>query len=404
MNSDDEGSDDDSELGDCDDLDLFGQDELDEAEDSPPEKYLFIHPNLSSDEVIQAAVKGFCGIKVDQDVLNHFSTAEARDSLDSLVESMLGNDRGQVTFEGLPTLGFIPPHWTLAAIMACLSYWIKCSDPCERRPICPPPPVGPIGPVKPVEEPPKPEKKTLQDDSKSQWFGEDKDRIKACLAQDFLNPIHFYGFLIRCFGKDGPLRDHTSHLPLDMWSRSSVSQVTRIAHRIHGLYFCWGWPVEFPTSGHQFVYLACNVQVERRSTSWWRGARRGAALFDWLARWKPVLATFIQGGPLQGSLPEGMLLNQAELAAIERSDEIQYADSVDDMVLINVFNRTETSVWYRQLYGTVDSYGKLPTAKYDPNMSVSAKKIGSASKYNSIASPETHRLGSRAAVEDQVSS
>ena len=69
-----------------------------------------------------------------------------------------------------------------------------------------------------------------------------------------------------------------------------------------------------------------------------------------------------------------MLLNQAELAAIERSDEIQYADSVDDMVLINVFNRTETSVWYRQLYGTVDSYGKLPTAKYDPNMSVSAKK------------------------------
>lgn len=169
------------------------------------------------------------------------------------------------------------------------------------------------------------------------------------------------GFLAIRFGSSGPLQDHLSRLPLSLWA-TGIHAVTRIAHRIHGIPFCWGWRCKLPSSTADFIELACNVIIERRSTNWWRGARRGAALFDWLFRWTPWLQQFSSAGDAAASLPNDMLLSPTELDLI-RSATVQYAPTVDPTILINVLNPTEQALWWRDTFGSVSRYD--PPSEFD---------------------------------------
>lgn len=333
------------------------EEEDDESPDSPDNAttraaYLAINRKLSSDEVVAIALaKG-----VSSRRLQRFSEPDVQPKVLALLKSILGDDVGESTVDGTPTLRIWPKHWSWEAISACLLYWILLSDDCDdKRPVCPPPPVGPIlepvaeppiGPVRPPTEPVDPVKPPL-------WSNDERQRIKACFEQDFRNSVHFMAFLAIRFGTRGPQRDHVTALPLDLWA-DGIDAVTRIGHRVHGLCFCFGFPMEFPETKEDFVELACNVQVERRSTNWWRGARRGAALWDWLQRHKPWLQQFQQG---KMPLPDDALLSDSELGAIVVAP-VGFAETVDRLMHINVFSQTEQAVWYRSVYGPVTHYAQ----------------------------------------------
>ncbi|CAO1632685.1 unnamed protein product [Parajaminaea phylloscopi] len=176
---------------------------------------------------------------------------------------------------------------------------------------------------------------------------EDCVAIRECYAQDKYNPVHYFAFLALRWQQAGrQWKDHLSGLPLDFWNRGGHNSVSRIAHRIHGLPFCWGWRTRMPTSGSEFVEAACNVVVERRATKWWRGARRGAALFDFLDRWTGSLD---QRAEVLGV--SGRLTGEELRAIMARDRPITFAASVDPLLTINVYNSTEQAAWWRTIYG-----------------------------------------------------
>ena len=57
--------------------------------------YLHIHRGLSADEVVSAALQGYKGQhRVDEDILDHFTTPEARAKANLLLADILGEETG----------------------------------------------------------------------------------------------------------------------------------------------------------------------------------------------------------------------------------------------------------------------------------------------------------------------
>lgn len=232
---------------------------------------------------------------------------------------------------------------TFSDILCMLDAKIDRSDQCdEQTPICPPP----ASPVKPPLA--NPVKLPRASD------GDRTSHIRRAYILDFRNPLHCDCRLVIQWSDAGRVwRDHLTGLPMQFGSGPLAC--TRIAHRVHGLPFCWGFDRPLPTSRAHFSDIACNTIVELRSTKWWGGAYHGAALLDSLNRWVGLAGVFSAAarGREEASF-RALALTEDEAACFSAATAgrtVTFGARADPLLLVNSYHPTEQAAWRRRVFG-----------------------------------------------------
>ncbi|KAE8205184.1 hypothetical protein CF327_g7663 [Tilletia walkeri] len=285
----------------------------------------------------------------DTELNERFSANKVLTTVITLLQSIFGSsfDSLEKTEYGLPTMGVFPSDWPWSDVVTLCLIWLRNSDVCDSpRPWCFPPPVKEEPPVSPTKD-----------------SADSLGRLRTSLAFDHHNVVHFLGWLALQYVRgQNQFVDHLTGLPVFFgpahgYRSNSSLCATKIAHRVHGMPFCFGWQSELPVNVNEFDSTSCNAILALRATSWWRGGRRGAALHDSLRRHLPHLFRFSNSevpAHISQLFDSSLQLTKNEQDAVAkfyRARAPTFADTVDSFVFINVVSPVEQIILFRLLYG-----------------------------------------------------
>ncbi|KAE8216905.1 hypothetical protein CF326_g9655 [Tilletia indica] len=217
-------------------------------------------------------------------------------------------------------MGVFPSDWPWSDVVTLCLIWLRNSDVCDSpRPWCFPPPVKEEPPVSPTKD-----------------SADSLGRLRTSLAFDQHNVVHFLGWLALPYVRgQNQFVDHLTGLPVFFgpahgYRSNSSLCATKIAHRVHGMPFCFGWQSELPVNVIEFDPTSCNAILKLRATNCEVPAHI-SQLFD---------------SSLQLTKNE-----QDAVAKFYRARAPTFADTVDSFVFINVISPVEQIILFRLLYG-----------------------------------------------------